>query len=1046
MASSILEEFSGYLANYEQQHHGVCEDKWGRIFSFDVNDHHSFAPTLVSSKSTNTKVLLALSYVTQEMRSLNLDFKEKILPKLPFLHLDDILNIFNILQITNDFVSYSKKLIHNVLNQLFSVYSSMNLASHIHFQTLYKELGSLLSEIAITDQIFKVSRLNKKLTEISLTLKTKESSHEAQVLLKLIQDWNTRLISGNMFNELIKQDLGDVFKAKIFGNSLLAHIKNTLDQCGEGTPVQFLETSCLILLYKTIFPSKLENRLLNKYWEMAAKHFSVIHIAGDIIWLPEKFMVMVCDIKKINSVKASRNQFVNASVLEEYKSILKEVQIWKLEMNIFNDELFNKYKEQDEDVLKTILNTGISLAYKIKFKTALILNLHKNYCLPLAKSMALKLFQSLNVLKVIQRTYKICLPIINKFLLIYGQKLMSTAQLDVKKIKKASFTVNSELVDLLNIAEQALNGPPITSRLITARLAITLAGILPTRVIKDIQLLNFGVIFRDLDFISQFRVILYDATNTSFFYTHRELLSTYLEFLQEGLHLERIVYVLDILEDCFQSLPQNLQSSFEKEVKDDIHINLLQPLSRELETDIRLQVHSHLDLDAGNPIKSPGQFKDFSLIFDETKWSLFDHSYVINIKTYMESYMEKTFYTQTAVAPHDWKTYNEMKELFHHIFDLDVGDDYLPAKILDQGLDVLEIIKDIDTFVFEYGYNLNSQSFIQIRSKSKYINCIGILQIASSIRTHGMGIVNTTVNATYKFLRSRIKSYSQFLYEDQIKSQLKKDAKHFEEIRRSVDHQFPYERVENFVLDIKKLGMSRNSGSKLDKFRSLITQIGNAMGLVRTIRSGGLHFMSNAISFIPDLNNIPQFKTLCEEEKYEERPVLAGNKLDEILENITKKLGEKNEYFQLLISIFSKHVLDEKQIHLKNFYLMIPALTINFIEHSISSKENILRNRADGGSFTDDGFPMGIAYLLTLMKQWPSFESLNWFKSVNTHFKREEVKAKKDRATSDQKLSQTIALTSKRLNAYKKEFELLFFNLNSAKIFFHEEVEESESA
>ncbi|CAB4064298.1 unnamed protein product [Lepeophtheirus salmonis] len=148
MASSILEEFSGYLANYEQQHHG------------------EFVKT-ISSKSTNTKVLLALSYVTKEMRSLNLDFKEKILPKLPFLHwLDDILNIFNILQITNDFVSYSKKLIHNVLNQLFSVYSSMNLASHIHFQTLYKELGSLLSEIAITDQIFKVFTVNSELVDL----------------------------------------------------------------------------------------------------------------------------------------------------------------------------------------------------------------------------------------------------------------------------------------------------------------------------------------------------------------------------------------------------------------------------------------------------------------------------------------------------------------------------------------------------------------------------------------------------------------------------------------------------------------------------------------------------------------------------------------------------------------------------------------------------------------------------------------------------------------------------------------------------------------
>ena len=41
---------------------------------------------------------------------------------------------------------------------------------------------------------------------------------------------------------------------------------------------------------------------------------------------------------------------------------------------------------------------------------------------------------------------------------------------------------------------------------------------------------------------------------------------------------------------------------------------------------------------------------------------------------------------------------------------------------------------------------------------------------------------------------------------------------------------------------------------------------GNAMGYIRMIRSGGLHCCSNAIRFIPDLEDIVNFEELCKEE------------------------------------------------------------------------------------------------------------------------------------------------------------------------------------
>jgi hypothetical protein len=40
----------------------------------------------------------------------------------------------------------------------------------------------------------------------------------------------------------------------------------------------------------------------------------------------------------------------------------------------------------------------------------------------------------------------------------------------------------------------------------------------------------------------------------------------------------------------------------------------------------------------------------------------------------------------------------------------------------------------------------------------------------------------------------------------------------------------------------------------------LISQIGNALGYVRMIRSGGLNYCSNTIRFVPDLDDIVNFE------------------------------------------------------------------------------------------------------------------------------------------------------------------------------------------
>ena len=62
---------------------------------------------------------------------------------------------------------------------------------------------------------------------------------------------------------------------------------------------------------------------------------------------------------------------------------------------------------------------------------------------------------------------------------------------------------------------------------------------------------------------------------------------------------------------------------------------------------------------------------------------------------------------------------------------------------------------------------------------------------------------------------------------------------------------------------------------------------------------------------------------------------------------------------QLLVNVFGKQLQEDKHPHLRNFYVIIPPLIINYVEHMIAAKEKISKNNFNGAAFTDDGLPMG---------------------------------------------------------------------------------------
>lgn len=128
---------------------------------------------------------------------------------------------------------------------------------------------------------------------------------------------------------------------------------------------------------------------------------------------------------------------------------------------------------------------------------------------------------------------------------------------------------------------------------------------------------------------------------------------------------------------------------------------------------------------------------------------------------------------------------------------------------------------------------------------------------------------------------------------------------------------------------------------------------------------------------------------MVKEENLSTETLEAAQNLDKAVESLVKNFAEGTEYFKMLVDIFAKEFRSDKNSHLNNFYVMVPPLCINFVEYMISAKDKLSRKNKIGAAFTDDGFAMGVAYILKLLDQYHDFDSLHWFRSCKTHYARE---------------------------------------------------------
>ncbi|KAK1789807.1 hypothetical protein P4O66_015690 [Electrophorus voltai] len=1005
------------------------------------------------------------------------------------------------LQELSCFVTRCFEVVINVVYQLAALYNSNKGAtkiiesSGVHFQTVYEHLGELLVVLITLDEIMENHatfrdhwKMYKRLLKSVHHNPSKFGIPEEKLkpFEKLLLKLEGQLLDSMIFQvtmacveqrfdypgEGVSVSKNGAF-AEEFAHNIRTIFANVESKLGEPAEIdqrdKYAGVCGLFVLHFHIFRT-VDKRLYKSLLDVCKK-VPAVTLTANIIWFPDTFLInkvpaaaKLVDKKSVQTIRSSRDVFLQQkaqTLTKDVQSYYVFVTSWMMKMEAIlskeqrtdklSDDLSNRCNVfvQNRAFNHVSCLQGILYAYSISTIIKTTMNMHMSMQRPMTKTSVKALCRLMELLKAIEHTFHRRSLVVADSVSHITQQLQSQALSSISTAKKRVISdkkYSEQRLDVLSalvLAENTLNGPSTRERRLVVSLALSVGTQMKT--FKDEELLPLQLVLKKLDLISELRERVKVQCDCSFLYWHRAIFPIYLDDVYDNaVDAARMHYMFSALRDSVPSMLyakhmescEQLLDSYDKEIMGVFTEHLLDKLCKEIEKDLRLSVHTHLKLDDRNPFKVG--MKDLAHFFSLKPIRFFNR--FIDIKAYVTHYLDKTFYNLTTVALHDWATYSEMRNLATQRYGLVMTEAHLPSQTLEQGLDVLEIMRNIHVFVSRYLYNLNNQIFIEKTSNNKHLNTINIRHIANSIRTHGTGIMNTTVNFTYQFLRKKFYIFSQFMYDEHIKSRLIKDIRFFRETKDQSDQKYPFERAEKFNRGIRKLGITPDGQSYLDQFRQLISQIGNAMGYVRMIRSGGLHCCSSAIRFVPDLEDIVNFEELVKEEGLSKETQRAASLLDCVLSDLTSNSAEGTEYFKMLVGVFAQEFRSVKNMHLRNFYMIVPPLTVNFVEHSINCKEKLNKKNKNGAAFTDDGFAMGVAYILKLLDQYQEFDSLHWFQAVREKYMKEMnavVKEQNVQATNqDEKLMQTMNLTQKRLDIYLQEFELLYFSLSSARIFF----------
>lgn len=522
----------------------------------------------------------------------------------------------------------------------------------------------------------------------------------------------------------------------VFLSTLLAVIKAHVDSSttNSSTPELHEKRSlvgvyCLYALYRQLLPARIppDAKLQRTLWSLQ-KIVPFVILYQKIVWYPPEFLNMYApfDIKKPDppvptAHRTAAVQAADSSFATHVQQLCASTRSWLV---LCEGHLHGtlRYESgavaQALDLRSSILLRGMYLATRISNAIQSTLTMHTLLQLPMSRAQLQDIALLLEALKGIEHIYlrkefgvkeahnsmvtQLC-NACHDLLWPVKTKLESQRKLDSQKIDLLA-TVTATLALLKGTQHFS---PPRAALLSMCSEIIGAAG--STLALGDKENHKYRSYVKRLLLLSRVHAEIEAACDCSFMMFHLNTLPIILQGVYaQPLGATRLPLLMTAFCDGYKLCAYNNAGKgggyddFMAAIRESLDAEVLTPLCRDIENDLRLHVHTkHLSyMTPVNPKASSSTAPPLKPYLDLPPMKLVSVYYHLHTK--VAHYLNTTFYNLTTVALHDWRTYSDMKSLAVQKYDLCLLDSYLPMGSLDQGLDVLQIMRNIHVFVERY--------------------------------------------------------------------------------------------------------------------------------------------------------------------------------------------------------------------------------------------------------------------------------------------------------------------------------------------------------
>ena len=545
-------------------------------------------------------------------------------------------------------------------------------------------------------------------------------------------------------------------------NSTKSLIDSALSVIGSSSELfernDVISALALYALYRRLMPPNIQpDPKLHKALWGVQKSVPIVVVCENVMWTTGEFLQQHAplEIKKPDPPNAAayRREFVrsfDAALAGRSASLASQISAWLVlaETRIQPCLRYEGNIQQSLDVRGSILLKGLSLANRAQYLAKSCLVMHYSMQIPMAKSALADIAMLCESLKAVEFTFLrkdsvVAEGAVHTMRILYLHVLNSTYPLRLKL--EANKRLDSSKLDLLSalvcIEHLVRSSDTLTPTRQSALLVLT-DIITGSTLYSERDGLKLRSYVRRIVTLANFPSDVRRACDSSFLYLHKDTLPRIMASIyQLPTEAGRLQYIIGAFNDgvrlCSAVTHRDASPfiiAYRLFLRDALRTEVILPLCRDIENDLRLHIHAkNLDhMQTINPkVEKARPLRPFLDLAPLRVLGL-----MVNIKNEVTHYLDRNFYNLTTVALHDWRTYSDMKQLAQEKLGISLMDNFLPMGSLEQGLDVLQIMRNIHIFVSRFTYNMNMQQFVEFRpdKASKHFNTIKIQSIAASIR------------------------------------------------------------------------------------------------------------------------------------------------------------------------------------------------------------------------------------------------------------------------------------------------------------------------